>query len=72
MTLNCLGDMCPVPLMNAIKAMAVLAPGEVLMMVTDHSCVVTSINEFFKKEQYSVCSDEVLLGVWEIAISKKS
>lgn len=66
--LDCFGDFCPVPLMRAQKEIKELAPGEELMLVTDHSCVVASIHEYFTLRKCDIQIDEVLNGVWEITI----
>ena len=69
--LNCLGDFCPVPLLNAVEAARKLAPGESFMLVTDHSCVLESLREHFISRRYDLSIEEVLNGVWEVTISKK-
>lgn len=68
--LNCFGDFCPVPLLKAQNAVKELASGEDFMLVTDHSCVVESIQDYFVSNKYDLYVDEVLNGVWEITISK--
>lgn len=68
--LDCFGDFCPVPLLKAQKEIKKLASGDTLMLVTDHSCVVESIEEYFSKRQYDLDIDEVINGVWEITITK--
>lgn len=69
--LNCFGDFCPVPLLKAKNAVKELASGEDFMLVTDHSCVVESIVDYFVKDKYELFIDEVLNGVWEITITKR-
>lgn len=68
--LDCFGDFCPVPLLKAQNAVKDLAFGDSLMLVTDHSCVVESINDYFQARKYTTLIDEVLNGVWEITITK--
>ncbi len=68
--LNCFGDFCPVPLLKAKDLAKDLVPGDSLTMVTDHSCVVESIEEYFTLRHYSLDIDEVINGVWEITITK--
>jgi len=54
--------------MKIEKQLKTLPDGEVLEVVTDHSCTVESVANKFKK--YSVESEEVMNGVWEIRITK--
>lgn len=66
--IDCFGDICPVPIMKIEKQLKTLPDGEVLEVVTDHSCTVESVANKFKK--YNVESEEVMNGVWEIRITK--
>lgn len=68
--LNCFGDFCPVPLLKAQREVKDLHIGESLMIVTDHSCVVESVEEYFNLRHYKLFTEEVINGVWEITISK--
>lgn len=68
--INCFGDYCPVPLLKAKKEVEELSSGESLLLVTDHSCVVESIHEYFERFNYDLIIDEVINGVWEITILK--
>lgn len=68
--LNCFGDFCPVPLLKAKNEAEKLNSGESFMLVTDHSCVVESVNEYFSIRKYQLEIDEVINGVWEITITK--
>ncbi|MEO1816835.1 MAG: sulfurtransferase TusA family protein [Acetobacterium sp.] len=67
-TIDCLGDMCPIPVLKAQKEFKKLASGDTIKIITDHSCVLESVSSKFKKHQIS--SDEVIVGVWEILITK--
>ena len=66
--LNCLGDMCPVPLMK-LKECKSLKQGETIMLVTDHSCSVESISEFCQKNNLHLTVTEPMNGIWELFIS---
>ena len=68
--MNCFGDFCPVPLLKAKDKVKELDPGESFVMVTDHSCVVESIDEYFSLRHFELNIDEVINGVWEITITK--
>ena len=67
-TIDCLGDMCPIPVLKAQKEFKKLASGDTIKIITDHSCALESVTNKFKKHQVS--SDEIIVGVWEIFITK--
>ena len=68
--LDCFGDFCPVPLLKAQKEVTQLNSGESFMLVTDHSCVVESIDDHFHTSKYNIDVFEAINGVWEITIKK--
>ncbi len=67
--INCLGDMCPVPIMK-LKQCKELKAGESLKLITDHSCVVESITEYCQKHAFHIQSEEPMNGIWELTISR--
>lgn len=67
-----MGDMCPIPLIRAREASKHLVPGEAFVLVTDHSCVVTSMREHFLSGAFQISIEEAMIGVWEITISRNS
>ncbi len=67
-TIDCLGDMCPIPILKTKTELKSAACGETIKIVTDHSCVLESILSKFKK--YDITYEEVINGVWEIYIKK--
>ncbi len=69
--IDCFGDICPIPILKSEKALKTLGPGECFMLVTDHSCVVQSIEEKFKKSPIDIHIEEVMNGVWEIIFTKR-
>jgi TusA-related sulfurtransferase len=71
MKLNCMGDMCPVPLLKAESAFRSMTAEESLMVVTDHSCSVESIQEYFSLRQCTLDIQEPINGVWEVTITRK-
>jgi len=71
MTLNCLGDMCPLPLLKAVAAMKKLPADVALTVVTDHSCTVESIREHFTSRRCILEIHEAISGVWEITIIRQ-
>lgn len=69
--LDCFGEFCPIPLLKIQKALKTMASGESVLTITDHSCVVESIEDFLRKGEAAYDIDEVMNGVWEITITKK-
>lgn len=67
--LNCLGDMCPVPIMK-LKQCKELKAGEELKLITDHSCVVESITEYCKKSSLRFEVVEPMNGIWELYVKR--
>jgi len=66
--IDCFGDICPVPIIKIEKQLKTLQKGEVLEVVTDHSCTVESVTNKYKNHNIEI--EEVINGVWEIRISK--
>lgn len=69
-TLDCLGDMCPVPIIKIKKELQSMKSRESIKVVTDHSCVAASILDHYKNKRVSIQSEEVINGVWEIIVTK--
>lgn len=67
--IDCLGDMCPVPVLRLKTVIDSLKNGEECMLVTDHSCTISNIEAFCKVHHLTYDTDEVMNGVWEITIS---
>jgi len=68
--LNCLGDICPVPIMKLMKYEKKLAKGEKIMLVTDHSCTAESVKNYCHAQKLGLEIVEPINGVWEMYISK--
>nr|WP_252226090.1 sulfurtransferase TusA family protein [Caldicoprobacter algeriensis] len=66
------GEICPLPLLKAIEKYKEMGENDILKVVVDHSCTLGSIREYFSKLNCSVEIDEVLNGVWEIYIKKRT
>lgn len=69
-TLDCLGDMCPVPIIKVKKELQTMKSTESIKLITDHSCVVSSLIDNFKNTETSLQVKEAINGVWEIIITK--
>jgi TusA-related sulfurtransferase len=68
--LDCLGEMCPIPLVKAQKELTIMASGDVLTVGVDHTCAVKNIPDWARDQGYPVDIQEVDEGVWNIVIEK--
>lgn len=66
--IDCLGEICPVPVMMLKKHRDAIQNGEKVMLVTDHSCAKTTITDYCRSANMKCSIDEVINGVWEITI----
>ena len=69
-TLDCLGEACPVPLVKAQKALEDLEVGDVLVVQIDHSCAMKNIPDWAREAGHNVEIEEVDDGEWEVVIEK--
>ena len=69
-TIDSFGEMCPIPVLRIEDEIKTLSPGESFMIVVDHSCVVESIKDKYKKRNITLKIDEVMNGVWEITVTR--
>jgi TusA-related sulfurtransferase len=65
-TLDCLGEACPVPLVKAQKALEELEVGDVLVIQIDHSCAMKNVPEWAREDGHNVEIEEVDDGEWEV------
>lgn len=68
--IDCLGDVCPIPIIKTKKELKSMKTGESIMVVTDHSCTFEALIELLENRNVKIKSDEVINGVWEIVITK--
>lgn len=68
--IDCLGDICPIPIIKTKKELKSMKTGESVMVVTDHSCTFEALIELLENRNVKIKSDEVINGVWEIMITK--
>ncbi len=66
-TLDCFGDICPIPVIKVQKEMQNLKTGDKFMLITDHSCVLKSIMDKYN----NISIEEPMNGVWEITFTKE-
>ncbi|MBK5241979.1 sulfurtransferase TusA family protein [Clostridium sp.] len=69
-TIDCLGDMCPIPVLKIKKALKKAKTNDSIKVITDHSCVAESIKNHFTRKDLQLEFDEVMNGIWEIIITK--
>lgn len=68
--IDCLGEMCPVPIIKIKQSLKKMSINESVKVITDHSCVLQSIVDHFKQTNISAEYEEVMNGIWEIVITK--
>lgn len=68
--IDCLGLICPVPIIKAKIEYKKLNTGDSITIISDHSCTTISINDVFKKINCSIDVCEEIPGVWSITITK--
>ena len=71
--IDALGDMCPIPIIKAEKALRKLPPHEEVILETDHSCSIQSVTGHFEdKYNYKCEVEKIETGIWQIKITKTS
>ncbi|WP_035291047.1 sulfurtransferase TusA family protein [Clostridium sp. KNHs214] len=68
--LDCLSELCPVPLLRAMKELKTMGPGDILILSSDHSCVAIDIEKWATEKKYPVKLLELGAGEWEVYIQK--
>lgn len=68
--IDCMYEACPIPLLKANKELKNMKKGDILIMETDHTCSITNILDWAKKNGYSADYIETSEGEWEIYIEK--
>ncbi|WP_350344742.1 sulfurtransferase TusA family protein [Proteinivorax tanatarense] len=68
--LDCMHEVCPIPLLKAAKKLKVMEFGDVLIMKTDHNCSIANVIEWVDKQGHAMDYVEVDQGEWEIYIEK--
>ena len=69
-TIDCIGDPCPLPLIKAEKELRKLKAGDQICLEIDHNCALNSIPEWARKKGYQVRVEETPCFEWEIYIKK--
>ncbi len=68
--IDCLGDICPLPIMKLQAKLNKLENDIEIMLITDHSCTLSAVTDFCKLNKFKQNAVEVINGVWEITISR--
>ncbi len=48
--IDCLGEICPVPVMKLQAVMDSIQKGEDYLLVTDHSCTISNLESFLQSQ----------------------
>jgi TusA-related sulfurtransferase len=67
--IDCLGEMCPVPLIKVQIQYKKIRPGDSITITTDHSCTAQNLKDAYKNFQCEIKVEEEN-GIWEISIMK--
>ena len=67
---DCTSELCPIPILRAIKEFKTMGSGDILMIQADHSCVPIDLKKWAEDRNYSIKSIEVGAGQWEVYIQK--
>ena len=67
-TVDCLGDICPLPMMKFKEMKKALQEGREIMLVTDHSCAAENVLDYCRSLHYVFTVEEPISGVWEITV----
>ncbi|MCM0648222.1 sulfurtransferase TusA family protein [Clostridium swellfunianum] len=68
-SIDCVGEICPVPVVKAKIQYKKLKPGESLTVITDHSCTSQGLKDAFNKYNCHITVEEDG-GIWHIRIKK--
>lgn len=68
--IDCVGDICPVPLIKAKLNYKKIDSGDSITIITDHSCSGQNIKDAFKYMNAWVQVEEEE-GIWYITITKQ-
>lgn len=67
--IDCVGEICPVPVVKAKIQYKKLKPGESVTVITDHSCTSQGLKDAFKQYNCHIAVEEEA-GIWYISIKK--
>lgn len=70
-SIDCIGAICPVPVVKAKIQYKKLKPGESVTVITDHSCTSQGLKDAFNQYSCNITVEEEN-GIWYIKIKKLS
>ena len=70
-SVDCVGDICPIPLIKAKINYGRINSGESFTIITDHSCSCSNIKDYFLKTNAKVSIEEEE-GIWYINVKKET
>lgn len=71
-TVDCIGEMCPIPIIKAERSLEPLVDKDQVCIITDHSCTMQAIAIHFQdKKSYPCQVEEIDNGIWQIIIEKR-
>ena len=68
--IDALGDFCPIPNLKVQAALKQINPGDRIVLITDHSCTVTTLKEDLSRRRAAMEVEELDNGIWKITIHK--
>ncbi|OEH85401.1 hypothetical protein BHU72_04745 [Desulfuribacillus stibiiarsenatis] len=72
-TIDCIGEMCPIPILKAEQELKALGNQDKVHIKTDHSCTMQSVVKHFQnKLGYPSSVQEIDYGIWLITIEKRT
>ena len=69
--IDCLGEMCPIPILKVQQELDHIKKGMPLMVVIDSSCTLPKVKEFCEMHNLAFYEQEVMHSIWEIVIFSK-
>jgi tRNA 2-thiouridine synthesizing protein A len=68
-SIDCVGAMCPLPVVKAQIQYRKLNVGESMTIISDHSCTSQNLKDAFRKYK-CIITEEEEAGIWYINIKK--
>ena len=68
--LDCMHEVCPVPMIKVLKKLEQMKIGDILIVETDNGASVINIKEWTEKNEQKMDYIETKKGEWEIYIEK--
>ena len=64
--LDCMGEICPVPVIRAQEKIEELAVGDLLIVLIDHSCSLKNLPDWAREAGHNAMVKVVDPGDWEV------